>query len=54
MTMTDTKENQSCTIHSPEFEYCSPGARSLWTYFLLEIFSGLPFQKGLEHKENFS
>lgn len=53
MTVTDTKENQSCTIHSLELEYSNPSARSLWTYFLLDDFSGLPFQKGLEHKESF-
>lgn len=54
MTVTDIKENQSCAIHSPELEYCSPIAKTLWTYFLLESFSGLPFQKGLEYQENFS
>lgn len=54
MTVTDTKENQSCTIHSPELKYCSPSAKSLWIYFLQDNSSGLPFQKGLEHKENFS
>lgn len=54
MTVTDTKENQSCTIHSLELEYCGPSAKSLWTYFLLDDFSGLSFQKGLEYKENFS
>lgn len=31
-TVTDTKENQSCAIHSPELEYCSPCAKSLQTY----------------------
>lgn len=29
MTVADTKENQSCTIHSLELEYCSPSAKSL-------------------------